>query len=183
MRGHILIGALLLCAVTTALHAAESECDRSESKTTPSPDGKWIASVQEEACATAAGASAAVTVVLSSAQDPAHSRHVFMMNVPRSRDDWPRVRWQGPNAIEVRVPNLAEVNPPEPGFDGIHVSLAYCGDNPADRQRLADYRVAVKQWQKDVTAWVQKRKQDPDAAGPRPERPEEPRLDPGRCTD
>jgi hypothetical protein len=46
-----------------------------------------------------------------------------------------------------------------------------------------DYKAAVKQWQRDVTAWAARRKQDADGAGPRPPRPEEPRLSPGRCTD
>jgi hypothetical protein len=43
--------------------------------------------------------------------------------------------------------------------------------------------VAVKQWQKDVGAWVKRRKEDEASAGARPPRPEEPKLPPGRCTD
>jgi hypothetical protein len=81
------------------------------------------------------------------------------------------------------VPNLSEPSPPKPEFEGIRISLAYCGDNPQDRASAAAYKAAVQQWQKDVSAWAQKRKQDPDAAGPRPPRPEEPRLAPGLCTD
>jgi hypothetical protein len=108
---------------------------------------------------------------------------VFIMPVPRSRDDWPRIRWQGPNAVELRVANLSEAPPPEPLYEGIRISLAYCGDNPADRAQLVAYKAAVQQWQKVVSAWVEKRKQNEDAAGPRPPRPEEPRLAPGRCTD
>jgi hypothetical protein len=172
----------LLCAPAT-LFAAETFCDRSGSKVTPSPDGRWIANVQEEVCATATGVAAGITVILVSARDDALTKRVFIMPVPRSRDDWPRIHWSGPDAMEVRVPNLAEPNPPEPAFEGIRISLAYCNDNPEDRARLAGYKAAVQQWQKDVTAWAALRKQDPAAAGPRPPRPEDPKLEFGRCTD
>jgi len=164
-------------------HAAQ-DCDRSESRRTPSPDGRWIASVQEEVCATAQGAAAGITVVLVSAGDESKARRVFMTAVPRSRDDWPRVRWEGGETLHIRVPNLAEIPaPPQPQFEGVRIALEYCGDAPEDRQRIADYKLAVKQWQRDVSAWAAKRKEDAAAAGPRPPRPEEPRLPPGRCTD
>jgi hypothetical protein len=177
---------ILACLVGAAgtVQAAEPECDRSGSKTTPSPDGKWIASVQEEVCTTTRGdAAAGITVVLVSAMDAEHRGRIFLMPVPRSRDDWPRVRWQGTALVEVRVPNLSEPNPPQPEYEGIKVQLAYCGDNPADRETLAKYKAAVKEWQSVVSAWVARRKQNESTAGPRPPRPEEPRLPPGRCTD
>jgi hypothetical protein len=182
MRNQMLL-ALLLISSTPALHAEEPVCDRSESKATPSPDGKWVANVQEEVCATPTGTAAGITVVIVSTTDSARSQRVFIMPVPRSRDDWPRIRWDSPTAMEVRVPNLSEPSPPKPEYEGIHISLAYCGDNPEDRASAAAYKTAVKQWQKDVSAWAAKRKQDADAAGVRPPRPEEPRLAPGRCVD
>ncbi|MEO6184966.1 MAG: hypothetical protein ABIP38_08100 [Steroidobacteraceae bacterium] len=172
---------LTLSLLCTAAQGAENLCDRSGSRTTPSPDGRWAAHVQEEVCATSTGAAAGITVVIESTSDPAISRRVFIMPVPRSRDDWPRIRWDAPDAMEVRVPNMSEATPPEPLFEGIRISLAYCGDNPSDRARLAAYKAAVLQWQKDVTAWVQQRKQDPERAGARPPRPEEPVIPPGRC--
>jgi hypothetical protein len=183
MRPIIPAAVVTLMALPTTLWAAADSCDRSGSKSTPSPDGRWVANVQEEVCATSAGAAAGITVVLSSTEDPARSRRVFLMPVPRSRDDWPRIRWQGLDRVEVRVPNLTEANPPEPQFEGIRIALAYCGDNPEDRARLAAYKAAVTQWQRDVSAWARQRKQDPQAAGPRPPRPDEPVLAPGRCVD
>ena len=180
-----LAGAALLAFAPPMLHAEESACERSGSNSTPSPDGRWVAHVQEEVCATqgGTGTAAGITVVLASAKDPEHGKRVFIMPVPRSREDWPRVRWQAADAMELRVPNLAEVSPPQPEFEGVHISLAYCGDNPGDRARLAAYKAAVQQWQKDVSAWVKQRKDNPEAAGARPPRPEEPVLASGRCTD
>jgi hypothetical protein len=177
----MLLPAAVLAPVS--LRAGEPVCDRSGSKSTLSPDGRWVANVQEEVCATETGAAAGITVVLMSTKDPTQSHRVFIMPVPGSRDDWPRIRWQAPEAMEVRVPNLTDAAPPEPAFAGIRITLTYCGDNPSDRTQLAEYKLAVKQWQRDVTAWAQQRKQDPASVGPRPPRPEEPRLASGRCTD
>jgi len=175
--------ALLIALLPAAGNAAERICDQSETTATPSPDGNWVANVQHEVCDTATGAAAGITVVLASLKDPARTRRVFMMPVPRSRDDWPRVRWQGSDAVELRVANLSEAPAPEPQFGGVRISLVFCHDNPADRAQLASYKAAVLAWQKQVTAWAEQRKQNPDTAGARPPRPEEPRLSPGRCTD
>jgi hypothetical protein len=174
---------LLIALLPVAGSTAERFCDQSETRATPSPDGQWVANVQEEVCDTGNGAAAGITVVIASVKDAARRRRVFTMPVPRSRDDWPRIRWLGADAVELRVANLSEARAPEPLFEGIRISLVYCNDNPADRAQLAAYKASVLQWQKDVTAWAEKRKQDPDAAGTRPPRPEEPRLSPGRCTD
>jgi hypothetical protein len=181
VRNLVLITVLALPLLPASLPAAETVCDRSGSTSTTSPDGRWVANVQEEVCETSGGAAAGITVDLASTQDPERHKRMLIMPVPRSRDDWPRIRWLGPEAMEVRVPNLSESPPPEPEFEGIHVTLAYCGDNPGDRARLADYRIAVKQWQKDVSAWLQRRKADPQNTEPRPPRPAEPVLAPGRC--
>lgn len=181
----ILLALLPLAFCPLMLHAEESACERSGSISTSSPDGKWVAHVQEEVCATngGTGTAAGITVVLVSAGDAARSKRIFLMPVPRSREDWPRPRWQAADALELRVPNLSEVTPPVPQFEGVRISLAYCGDNPDDRARLAAYKAAVQQWQKDVSAWARQRKDNPETAGPRPPRPEEPVLAPGRCTD
>ena len=184
MKLHLTLGSLLLVAWCHATPAAEPECDRSGSKTPPSPDGRWVANVQEEVCATASGGTAAgVTVVITSAADAQVAKRVFIMPVPRAREDWPRVRWPQAGSLEIRVPNLSDPSPPEPQWNGIQIALAYCGDDPAARQQLADYKSAVKQWQKDVSAWATRRKESEATAGPRPPRPEEPRLSPGRCQD
>lgn len=183
--GNTALLSLLLALAPLMLHAEEPACERSGSITTPSPDGKWVASVQEEVCATngGTGTAAGITVVLASTKDPSHGKRVFMMPVPRSREDWPRIRWQAADAMQLRVPNLSEAAPPEPQVDGVQITLAYCGDNPDDRARLAAYKAAVQQWQKDVSAWARQRKENAEAAGPRPPRPDEPALAPGRCTD
>ena len=183
MRNSALIAAAALALLPTMLPAADFVCDRSESRSTPSPDGRWTANVQEEVCETATGVAAGVTVNLVPDVDPERATRVFIMPVPRSRDDWARIRWLGPDAMEIRVPNLSEPTSPQPEHEGIRISLAFCGDNPEHRALLSSYRAAVKEWQNVVSAWVKMRNEDPAKAGPRPPRPEEPKLPHGRCVD
>ena len=178
----LLVAMLAVLAVVPAtLRAEEPVCDASESRVITAPDGNWKASVQEEVCSAGTGAAAGITVVLASTRDPALKKRVLNMPVPRSREDWPRVRWLAADAVELRVANLSETPAPEPQFAGIRITLDYCDDNPGDRARLTAYKAAVLQWQKDVSAWAQKRKANPDTAGPRPDRPEEPKLPFGHC--
>ena len=77
MRLPALMIVLALLSCLPRCPPAENECDRSGSKSTPSPGGQWVANVQEEVCATATGAAAGITVVIVSAKDPARSRRVF----------------------------------------------------------------------------------------------------------
>jgi len=169
---------VLLFASTGALAA---DCDHSEARTASSPEGHWVATIQEEVCATDKGAAAGVNVDLSPAADPAHKSRVFIMRVPRSRDEWPRVIWKSETSMEVWLPNLAEVGLHVADAEGVHIELKYCGDNPRERAQRAEYQAALKQWMKDTTAWVQQKKADPNATAPRPKRPEEPRLTPSTC--
>jgi hypothetical protein len=176
--------ALLLAGLLQSLPAVAAEervCDQSESKLTASPDGSWTASIQEEVCSSGRGAVAGITVVLfprGAAQDRGR---VVMTAVPRSRDEWPLAIWRGNTALEVWVPNLAHVVEQKPAFRDVQVTLKYCGDNPEDRARVAGYQEALKAWMRETTAWAERRKQDPQGAGPRPQRPEEPRAPVGRC--
>ena len=183
MRSAALLPAVALLLWPVFSPGAEQVCDRSESRLTPSPDGVWVAKVQEEVCSTATGAAAGITVIIEASNDEQRSKRVFIMPVPRSRDDWARVRWTSATALEVRVANLSEASPPEPQFEGVHITLAYCNDNPQERSQLAAYKAAVKQWQKDVGAWVKLRKEDAAAAGTMPAKPVEPVLSAGRCID
>jgi hypothetical protein len=177
----LLLVAVLACQLPAARAAEVSDCDRSGSKTTPSPQGRWVVNVQEEVCAVGNGVAAGITVVVSSPEGPEQGGRVVMIGVPRSRDDWPRVRWRSETELEVWVPNLAVVVSTQARWQGVQVALRYCGDNPADREAVAAYKLAMKAWQQETTAWVARRKQDPDNAGPRPVRPEEPRVAAGRC--
>lgn len=182
---HATAAPLLLCLALLApprAGAAEpTDCDRSGSKITASPDGRLQASVQEEVCSFGKHAGAAITVVVSPPGAPEKAERAASIAVPGSREEWPVALWRGPKELQVWVPNLAHVLEVEPAVGDVAVSLHYCDDNPGDRQRVADYRTAFEQWKRDTTAWVQKRKADPASAGPRPERPQEPRVPVGRC--
>jgi hypothetical protein len=175
------ISILLLMLPMAAWAADTHECEHSGEKKYESPDGRWVATVQEEVCAIGEHAAAGVMVDLALAADASHAKRVFNMRVPRSRDLWPRVIWKGPQAMEVWAPNRADIMAKESSFDGVQIELRYCGDNPAERAQVAQYQAAFEQWKKDTTEWAQKRKQDPNFDAPRPKRPVEPTYSPDTC--
>src|SRR5262249_51022619 len=118
---------------------------------------------------------------LKSSADSGHAHRVFSMRVPRSRDEWPRVVWKSATAMQVWVPNLAEISLHVADVEGVHVELKYCGDNPEERARREENQAALKEWMQDTTAWVQQKKRDPTFDAPRPKRPEEPVLAESTC--
>lgn len=180
LSGVIAIAAVAL--VTTPTIAAEvTDCDHSAATTYPSPDGRWVASVQEEVCAVGNRAAAAVNVDVSSVSDSKHVGRVFSMAVPRSRDQWPRVIWKDDTAMEVWAPNRAHIVKQLPTLEGIRIELKYCGDNPEERAQKVAYQEAFKKWMQDTTAWVERRKLDPQDKTPRPQRPSEPSYSSDSC--
>ncbi len=172
---------LLLTLVLAPAAGRAADCEHSGEKTFASPDGKWIATVQEEVCAVGNGTAAGVMVDLALAADSTHGKRIFNMRVPRSRDLWPRVIWKTPALMELWAPNRAEIMAQEASFDGVQIQLKYCGDNPAERAQVGEYHAALEQWMKDTTEWAQKRKQDPSFSEPRPKRPVEPTYSSDSC--
>jgi hypothetical protein len=179
----IATAALLAAMLMPAGAMAEevTDCEHSAAKTYPSPDGKWVASVQEEVCAVGNRAAAAVNVDVARVSDPKHVGRVFSMAVPRSRDQWPRVIWKSETAMEVWAPNRAHIVKPVTSVGDLQVELKYCGDNPAERAQVAEYQAAFKKWMQDTTAWAEKRKRDPSDPAPRPKRPVEPNYSSDSC--
>lgn len=168
--------AVCALALVPAAQCAERVCEQSESVVTPSPGGQREASVQHQVCETAAGGvAAAVTVFVGRPGAALQGARVLATAVPRSREEWPRVRWRDDAALEVWVPNLAKVIQPATGHDGVEVTLHYCGDDPEARASVARHEVDMQEWMQAVSRWNEQRKGDPEGAGPRPQRPEEPR--------
>ena len=172
---------LILTLAVAPMAGWAADCEHSGEKSYASPDGKWVATVQEEVCAVGTGTAAGVMVDLAPADNDSHVTRVFNMRVPRSRDLWPRVIWKGPTVMELWAPNRAEIMAQSSSFEGVQVQLKYCGDNPAERAQVGEYQAALKQWMKDTTEWAQKKKQDPGFSEPRPKRPEEPRYSDDSC--
>jgi len=182
MRGvRVLVGLLVLAAPMAGWAADARDCEHAGEKKAESPDGRWVATVQEEVCAIGTRTGAGIMVDLALAADASHARRVFSMRVPRSRDLWPHVIWKGPATMELWVPNRAEIQAQESQFEGVQIQLRYCGDNPAERAQVAEYQAALKQWMKDTTEWAQKRKQDPGFNEARPKRPVEPTYSSDSC--
>ncbi|MEJ1965423.1 MAG: hypothetical protein WDO56_29340 [Gammaproteobacteria bacterium] len=183
MRIAIVFLSLFIVAPAIGLAAEASTCEHSGERAVTSPDGRWVATVQEEVCSVGASAAAGVVVDLSLAADATHARRVFSMRVPRSRDQWPRVIWTGPSALELWAPNRAEIGAQLPESEGVRIELKYCGDNPEERAQVAQFQAAFKKWMQDTTAWAEQRKRDPDFKGARPQRPVEPAYSPDSCAD
>lgn len=171
------------CSGASLAPAAERVCEQSESTVTASPRGGHAASVQHQVCDTGSGVSAAVTVYVGDAAAPLKGGRVVAIAVPRSRDEWPIARWRDEQSLEVWVPNLATVLETQPSFQDVAVTLKYCADDPQARQRVAQYQVDMQRWMESVTAWAERRRVDPEGAGPRPQRPTEPRVTIRACTD
>lgn len=184
MRAHFLIPVLLLLAASPPLAAADGlACDQSDSRVIPSPDGRWAASVQHQVCETpTGGVAAAITVFVGEAGAPLQGRRMVAIGVPRSHDEWPRAVWRGESQLEVWVPNFANVLETQPAYRDVAVTLRYCGDDPDARARVARYEVDLKRWMEETSRWAKRRKSDPEGAGPRPPRPEEPRVARHPCT-
>jgi hypothetical protein len=174
-----LVAAMLL--PTGARGAEVTDCDHSAATTYPSPDGRWVASVQEEVCAVGNRAAAAVNVDIASASDPKRVGRVFSMAVPRSRDRWPRIVWKDEKSLELWAPNRAHIVKPVQPFEDLRIELRYCGDNPGERAQMVAYQEAFQQWMKDTTEWVERRKRDPSDQTPRPKRPSEPSYSSDSC--
>ena len=175
---------LSLAVAPHAAVAAERACDQSESTVVPAPRGSLAASVQHQVCETdSGGVSAAITVYVGEAAAPLKGERLVSVAVPRSRDEWPRAVWRGEHALEVWVPNLANVLEAKPRYGNVTVALKYCADDPVARARVAQHAVDLEQWMESVSRWAERRRDNPDAAGPRPPRPQEPRLAARACTD
>lgn len=171
-----LIALLLAAALPLHCGAAERVCDQSDSEVVAAPGGKVAASVQHQVCSAGDAAGAAITVYVGPAPSPLEGERVVATAVPRSKEEWPRAVWRGDSLLEVWVPNFAQVLEAKPSAGPVTVKLAYCGDDPQARERVARHAEDIRRWQREVTAWAQRRKADPEAAGPRPARPEEPRV-------
>lgn len=181
-RASILLFATLLAPALAG--AAERTCEQSESTISAAPAGALAASVQHQVCATASGGvAAAVTVFVGEAAAPLKGTRVAAIAVPRTREEWPHVVWRSDAALEVWVPNLAQVLETAPAAGGVSVTLRYCADDPDARARVAQFQVDLQLWMAAVTRWNELRQRDAAAAGPRPRRPEEPKAVNRPCRD
>lgn len=178
------LGFLGLATQSGPALAAERACDQSEQALTPSPRGRWEASVQHQVCETASGGvAAAVTVFVGAPGAALQGERVAAVAVPRTREEWPRVVWRGESTLEVWVPNFAQVLTTSPAHRDVTVTLRYCGDDPDARALVARHQQDLQEWMEAVSRWNELRKSDPEGAGVRPVRPAEPRVDRRACRD
>lgn len=180
----IRLAAILLLTAALPAWSAERVCEQSESSVSAAPAGRRVASVQHQVCETSGGGvAAAVTVFVGEPGAPLDGTRVAAIAVPRSRDEWPRMVWRSESALEVWVPNLAQVLEAAASAGEVSVALRYCGDDPGARARVAQYQSDLQQWMAAVTRWNELRQSDAAAAGERPARPREPRETSRPCRD
>jgi hypothetical protein len=163
--------------------AEPAHCEHSGERSAKSPDGRWVATVQEEVCDANGVAAAGVVVDLSPSADATHAQRVFSMTVPRSRDEWPKVLWKDAGLLELWVPNRAAIGMQKSESQGVRIELKYCGDNPQERAQVAEFQATFKKWMSDTTGWMERKKRDPNVSEPRPKRPIEPTYPPDTCGD
>lgn len=181
---HSLMAAAALLAVAAAVPAAERQCEQSESTVVAAPDGRHAASVQHQVCATAAGGvAAAITVFVGDAAAPLTGGRVLSVAVPPSRSEWPRAVWRDARSLEVWVPNFAKILESREAHGDVRVMLRYCAGDPDARERVARHEADLQQWMQAVSRWAAQRREDPASVGPRPPRPEEPRVIKRPCSD
>jgi hypothetical protein len=184
MRAALLM--LIAATFTAAAVAADAEraCDQSDSRVVPAPQGPYAASIQHQVCETdAGGVAAAITVFVGELSAPLQGGRVLAIAVPRSHDEWPRAVWRGPRNLQLWIPNFAKVLETQTAWKDVAISLHYCHDDPGARARVAQHELDMKQWMQDVSRWAEARKSDAATAGPRPQRPEEPRVVNRPCSD
>jgi len=180
----MLMAFLLLAAGATTGWSAERACEQSESTVTSSPKGRFAASVQHQVCETdGGGVAAAVTVFVGEAAAPLKGERVVAVAVPRTRDEWPLAVWRDETSLEVWVPNLAKVLDARTAWRDVKVTLKYCGDDPALRERVAGHEEELRRWREAMTRWAEARRTDPEGAGPRPRRPDDPPKTSRPCTE
>lgn len=185
MKLRVFCPLLLLCAIPLAGAGAERACDQSEPLVMPSPQGSREASIQHQVCESASGRAAAAITVFVGDRGAALSGggRVLATAVPRTHAEWPRVVWRSETAVEVWVPNFAQVLETKSQHGDVAVTLRYCKDDPAARERVARHESDLQAWMAAVSRWNEARKQDAAAAGSRPPRPEEPRRPDSTCSD
>ena len=89
-----------------------------------------------------------------------------------------RVRYQDAHAED-----FAQVLDAGSAYRDVTVALRYCGDDPDGRALVAQHQLDLQEWMKAVSRWNELRKSDPEAAGARPARPAEPRVEIRACRD
>lgn len=178
------LAALALLTAAAHVPAAERACDQSESRVTVAPGGARAASVQHQVCETdTGGVAAAITVFVGDVGVPLQGARVAAIGVPRSHEEWPRPVWRSATQLEVWVPNFARVLETRGQWQEVGITLRYCHDDPAARAAVARHEADLKDWMQAVSRWAEARKKDPAGAGPRPERPSEPRVAHRPCTE
>ena len=130
--------ATLLC-VAMASAQNDAGCHRLTIDTLASPDGAWVALVQEDTCIGdfpfTTGVTDTVQLVRRGKQ-PSSDNDVFAIEEHGRPENRPLLQWLSPKKLQISVPNKALIGLQKSNYAGVEIVIKYDPDDPEERERF-----------------------------------------------
>jgi|GEM_PF-5445308 hypothetical protein len=128
-----LLGLGLAGPATLSAVAGPDSCRHRALSSVGSPDGAWLAIVDEAVCESGFGGTIVDTARLVAASDHAWSVDLLGVDTGGHAAERPRLRWTGPNTLQVTVPNLSFLKVLARRVGPVSVDLRFDPPDPAAR--------------------------------------------------
>jgi len=168
--------ASLFVAIAVPAHSAMpvGKCEQVDPSTFASPDGKWTAKLYGEVCDLGLSTSASVVIDLYRPNDPSISQTVLGIDMPSSRNLWPKPKWVSAKKLVVQLSPHNDIGLLVALFQGVAIEARACPASAAERAAWISYKAAYHKWIGDFATWTDKKLKDSNLAGPRPVAPTPP---------
>jgi hypothetical protein len=122
-------------------------CEREMIAKSSSPDGSWIAFIQEGTCTSGSVTVSTDTVRLAKREsfDEVHQRShvekaeyendVLVVDYYGRAENRPLLRWLSLSQLQITIPNISNVGLRKRSFQGVDILVTYDPDDPAARQK------------------------------------------------
>ncbi|MGE4483223.1 hypothetical protein [Acidocella sp.] len=138
----ILIIGILGVSPAAALADADG-CSHQLLTSIKSPDGKWVASVDESDCSPGMGGDAITdTVQVAPANDPRHVTGVLGVDTGGNNDMGAQIAWDASNILKVTLPNISLVKILTRQVGPVKIHILF---NPPDPKARADWLKSLDQ--------------------------------------
>jgi hypothetical protein len=113
-------------------------CDSETKGMAISPDGFWVAFVQQEF----RGDGAFVTTgddyvqLVQRGIVPTHDNDVFAVDDHGTEENRPRLLWMSPQKLQITLPNTSLTGLPKSSYQGIEIQVRFQPDDPVARERF-----------------------------------------------